>query len=111
MSHFFFDSSALTKRYILEQGTGWVRSLTSPGVGHTIFIAQITPLEIISALNRRVRDGCLSASHAHAIRIVLDRYTDQHYVVIDFNDQVAAHAEDWLEKHPLRAYESFQLAW
>jgi uncharacterized protein len=110
MTQYFLDTSALTKRYILEKGTSWVRSLTTPNVGNTTFIAQITSVEITSGLNRRVREGHLSASHAHAIRFVLDRYADKHYVVIAFTDQVASRAKDLLEKHPLRAYDSVQLA-
>lgn len=27
MSHFYFDSSALVKRYVVETGTSWVNSL------------------------------------------------------------------------------------
>jgi len=40
--HYFLDSSALIKRYITEQGTGWVRSITPPSTGNTIIIAQVT---------------------------------------------------------------------
>lgn len=110
MSYYFLDSSALTKRYILEVGTRWVRSLTSPTTGNTVFIAHVTTVEITSALSRLAREGRLSTTHAHGIRMVLDRYARHHYVVIDFKDQIALRAEDLLEKYPLRAYDSVQLA-
>ncbi|MBN1310871.1 MAG: type II toxin-antitoxin system VapC family toxin [Anaerolineae bacterium] len=64
----------------------------------------------ICGLNRRAREGHLSAAHAHAIRQVLDRYADIHYIGIGFSHQIAARAKDLLEKHSLRAYDSVQLA-
>lgn len=110
MTHYFLDSSALIKRYIPEPGTHWVRSVTTPGSGHTVIIAHLTPIEIVSGLNRRVREGHLSVAHAHAIRQVLDRYADVQYVGIGFTHRIAARAKDLLEKHSLRAYDSIQLA-
>jgi predicted nucleic acid-binding protein len=110
MTHYFLDSSALIKRYIPEPGTHWVRTSTAPGSGHTVFIAHITPIEMVSGLNRRAREGHLSSAHAYAIRQVLDRYADSQYVGIGFNHQIAARAKDLLERHALRAYDSVQLA-
>lgn len=110
MTHYFLDSSALVKRYIPEQGTGWVRSITAPGAGNTIFIAHITPIEIVSGVNRRAREGHLSFAHAHAIRQVIDRFASQRSIGVSLTDQIGARAKDLLEKHPLRAYDSVQLA-
>jgi uncharacterized protein len=110
VTHYFLDSSALIKRYLPEQGTRWVRSITASGAGNNLFIASITPIEMVSGLARRAREGFLSAAYAHAIRQVLDRYANQHYVGIGLTDQVAIRAKDLLEKHPLRAYDSVQLA-
>jgi len=39
VSTYFFDTSALIKRYVVEQGTDWVRSIVAPQAGHTILIA------------------------------------------------------------------------
>jgi len=109
VTHYFLDSSALIKRYIPEQGTRWIRSITSPSA-NIIFISHITTIEIVSGLNRRVRAGYLSAHHAQAICRVLDNYVSQQYVGISLTHQVAARAKDLLENHPLRAYDSIQLA-
>lgn len=49
VSLYFFDSSALIKRYIAETGTPWIMALTAPAAGHGVLIARITWVEIISA--------------------------------------------------------------
>ena len=41
MGAYYFDSSALVKRYAAETGSLWVRSLTDPEAGHNIFTAQL----------------------------------------------------------------------
>ena len=57
MSAFFFDSSALAKRYAPEVGSGWVISLTDAASDHDILLAEITLVEV-AALYRR--PNCLS---------------------------------------------------
>jgi uncharacterized protein len=53
MGAFYFDSSALVKRYAHETGTLWVRSLTDPQAGHDIFTAYITGIEVVAAIARK----------------------------------------------------------
>lgn len=110
MSHYFIDSSALIKRYYPESGTVWLRSITAQSVGNTIFIACIAPVEVVSGLSRRTREGYLLPAHAHAIRELLDRHIGRQYVTVGLDDGIVALAEDLLEKHPLRAYDAVQLA-
>jgi len=57
---YFFDSSTLVKRYVYETGTAWVLSVTDPTVGHSIYVARITGVEVVSALTRQTRSGALS---------------------------------------------------
>lgn len=75
MSHYFFDSSALVKRYIPEIGTTWVRSIVAPTSGNTVIIAHITSVEVVSAVMRRSRDGSVPVRTAQVIRIhILNKY-------------------------------------
>jgi uncharacterized protein len=37
MSDYFFDSSALVKRYLAELGTAWVRGLVDPTARNSIW--------------------------------------------------------------------------
>ena len=43
MADYYFDSSALVKRYVNEIGSPWVCGLFDPSLGHEAFIAAITP--------------------------------------------------------------------
>lgn len=110
MTSYFLDSSALVKRYVTEQGTQWIRKISSPGIGHTIFIAQITPAEMVSALMRRKREGNLDPRTAHAARLYIDRHTVREYQVIRLSDTIVKRAEDLLEKYSLRGADALQLA-
>ena len=53
MALYFFDSSALVKRYVHERGSVWVRDTTASPRGHLIHISLLTVAEIASALARR----------------------------------------------------------
>jgi predicted nucleic acid-binding protein len=110
MTHYFLDSSALVKRYIVEVGTSWIRSVTLPSVGNSIIIAHITQVEVVSGAMRRKREGTITARTARATRILVDRHASRVYRVIGLTGQIVQHAEDLLEAHSLRAYDSIQLA-
>jgi hypothetical protein len=60
VTSYFFDSSALIKRYVREAGSPWVISLLDPLAGHQIYVASITGVEVVSALVRQGRGGLLS---------------------------------------------------
>ena len=50
MASYFFDTSALVKRYISEHGSAWVVSTCHRDAGHAILIGRVTSVELISAL-------------------------------------------------------------
>ncbi len=110
MTHYFFDSSALIKRYIPEQGTRWVRSLMIQTAANVCYIAHITPVEIVSALARRRREGYLSEKHARAIRVIVTQHAKKQYVGVNLSGPAIRRAMDLLEAFPLRAYDAIQLA-
>ncbi|MBZ0282867.1 MAG: type II toxin-antitoxin system VapC family toxin [Anaerolineae bacterium] len=110
MNHYFFDSSALVKRYVLETGTNWVRSITDLRAGNSILIAQITPAEIVSGVSRRKRAGQLSQRTAHAVRLIIDRHANREYMTIGMTKAIVYRAENLLEAHTLKAYDAVQLS-
>ena len=61
MTVYFMDSSAISKRYMTEIGSVWVRSLAAPAAGHVIVIAQLALVEVSSALARKQRLAQISA--------------------------------------------------
>jgi len=72
---FYFDSSALVKRYLTEMGSAWVIALTTPPAGHTLIIVEITRVEVAAALaarhrasggiSRKERDDAVNLLHQH----------------------------------------------
>ncbi len=109
MTYFFFDSSALIKRYVTEKGTSWVREI-STNPENRVFVAQITAVEIVSALARRNREGGILPRTAQAARLLVDRHFEREYRVLKLSDQIIKRAEDLLSVYPLRAYDAVQLA-
>ena len=59
---------------------------------------------------RRVRNGEIPARTAHALRLRVGRHVSREYMVIYLGAHVIERAQDLLEKHTLRAYDSVQLA-
>lgn len=110
MTVYFFDSSALVKRYVTETGTTWVRSITLSSANNVIFIAQIAPVETVSAFSRRIRDGSMKPRTAQAARQFLNRHTAREYEVINLGDSIIRRAQDLLERHTLRGLDAIQLA-
>jgi uncharacterized protein len=61
---YFFDTSALVKRYVAEVGTDWVQTITDPKAQHKIYIAEITGVEVMAAIARRVLTKSISRTDA-----------------------------------------------
>jgi predicted nucleic acid-binding protein len=110
MTSYFFDSSALAKRYTQEIGTVWVQSITTGSSGNTIVVASITSVEMMSAIMRQRRDGKIKPRIAKTIRLLIDRHMTREYISMSMSDPIVQGAKDLLEQHPLRAYDAVQLA-
>jgi predicted nucleic acid-binding protein len=110
VSDYFFDSSALLKRYMNEQGSARVLALTARRARNTIFIAQITPVEVISGVARQHRTGQLPAAGVQRARRLFDRHIWHEYKIVALTDAIVAHAKDLVGVYPLRAYDAVQLA-
>lgn len=112
MAIYFFDSSGLVKRYVAETGTAWTQGLTDPSAGHGIYIAQITGVEVIAAINRRAAGGTPSISGADAAKAIAEFRLDyaSQYNALEITDQIIAAAMTFAETYVLRAYDAVQLA-
>lgn len=102
----YFDSSALVKRYVQEEGSGRVRRLLRVGVAVT---ARLSLVEIVSALARRAREGDLPASHLKRIAGEI-RSDAERLVLVELTEAVAERARDLLLVRPLRAADALHLA-
>lgn len=114
MPVYFFDTSALVKRYVQEEGTTWVRAITDSTAQNIIYISEITGVEVMAAITKRMRttikDGGISESAGNlAIKDFRDDFA-VHYMVIELTSDVISKAMDLTESYPLRAYDAMQLA-
>jgi predicted nucleic acid-binding protein len=110
MATYFFDSSALAKRYVTETGTAWVQSLTDPALGNGVYVARITLVELVSAISRRKRNGDLTPAAAAAALSDVRADFASDYQVIEVTAALITQAEALAEKHALRGYDAVQLA-
>ncbi len=106
----FFDTSGLAKRYIVEVGSAWVKNICSPLSGNNIFIAEITVLEITSAIVRRRRGGSLTTADAQAALAQFDVDLTNVYFVSEVVSTRLAEARRFAEIYGLRSLDAIQLA-
>lgn len=107
---YFLDTSALVKRYVPEIGSEWILSITDPATDNDLTISQITWVEVHSAFARRLRDGSLSAERFGLIVQKVREDFENEYRVIDIDQTLIETAGELVMQHPLRAYDSVQLA-
>lgn len=127
MTVYFFDSSALYKRYVYEPGSGWVRARCSKrGDENIVIISQIARIEIIAALYRMGRltgqqpalvDAAVAEFEQHLARSRPSRKRiDRPYRIIPLTESIVEMASALRRKyrdltpHPLRTLDALQLA-
>jgi len=110
MVAYYLESSALVKRYVVETGTAWVRSLSASASGNTLFIAQIAGAEVVAAITLRARRGTSTSSDAAAAITNFRRDFALGYYAMPISLAVIGRAMDLTEKHGLRGYDAVQLA-
>ena len=110
MADYYFDSSALVKRYISETGSTWVCGLFDPGLKHEAFIAAITPVEIVAAITRRARGKTIAQVDALAACTQLRADLQTGYQVVELTDALLTRAMSLAETYALRGYDAVQLA-
>ena len=110
MALYFFDSSALVKRYVHERGSGWVRDTTASPHGHLIHISLLTVAEIASALARRQREGSLTASERDRLFGAFLVDCARSYLLLRVEEDVIQHAISLVNHYPLRTADAIQLS-
>ena len=103
----FFDSSAFAKRYVEEPGSQAVDTLCTAATELAVSIVCIP--EIISALNRRVRERSLSARQYEMVKESLsDDIRD--VLIVNLTPQVITTCTTILEASPARAMDTLHIA-
>jgi predicted nucleic acid-binding protein len=110
VADFFFDTSALVKRFSQETGTAWVIDLIRPASGHIIYLATIASVEVVSAITRRTRGGHITTAAAKKALTRFHRSFLRRYVVVEINPPLISRATTLAETYALRGYDAVQLA-
>jgi len=110
MAIYYFDSSAAVKKYVAEQGTSWILSLVKPSAKNIIYLAQITGVEVVSAISRRYRNGGLTQNAAQKSIARFKRDFQNRLRMLRLTDNVITDAMNFSETHGLRGYDAVQLA-
>ena len=110
MSAYYFDSSALVKRYVAEMGTAWVTGLMDPAAGNLLHAARLAGVEVVSAFARRLRSGSLSAGHAAAALTRFRADFRRRFLIVAIRSALVNQVMRLAERHFLRAYDAVQLA-
>ncbi len=103
----FFDSSAFAKRYVEEPGSQVVDSLCQEATEVALSVLCIP--EIISALNRRVRERLLTEREYREVKQYLSQDI-RDAVIVNLVPQVVSTCTKILETHPVRAADALQIA-
>ena len=103
----YFDSSALVKRYMREEGTEFVETLCENE--RLIATSKLTYPEILSALARKRRSKEISDREYEAIfQKFLNDWAG--ITVLEFHDEIFAQLKRLIEVHSLRAADAVHLA-
>jgi hypothetical protein len=103
----YFDTSALVKRYVNEAGRREV--LLQLLRKHECVVSAVLPVELRSALRRRVADGTLEAARVPEIlkRVSADR---AYWTLVEVGTEVLSAAENLVAIHPLRTLDAIHVA-
>jgi predicted nucleic acid-binding protein len=106
----YVDTSALVKRYVVEVGSAWVRRLLAHPAQYVIYTSALSQVEVISALQRRVREGSLAEAQAQRLAYRVTVHFAQRYQVVALTQVIVDQACVGLQTHPLRAADAVHLA-
>jgi predicted nucleic acid-binding protein len=110
MPALYVDTSALVKRYVSEVGTIWVRHALARPVRQRIYTAVLAQPEVLSALQRKVRERTLPAAEAQRLARRVQRHFARHYRLVAITPARVIQANTLVQAHPLRAYDALHLA-
>jgi predicted nucleic acid-binding protein len=106
----YADTSALVKRYVGEVGTIWVRRALARPVRQSIYTALLAQPEVLSALQRKVREGTLAAAEAQRLARRVQRHFASRYRLVAITPARVTQANALIQAYPLRAYDALHLA-
>ncbi len=111
MTDYFFDSSALVKRYLTEPGTTWVLAITNPPSTDSVFLVEISMAEVAAAIAARQRAprGFSVAERDQVVGRFLQDCA-QRFLIVEWDRSILDLAVTLTQRYRLRGYDAVQLA-
>lgn len=110
MANYYFDTSAMLKIYIEEDGTDRVLTLIDEDRDNRLFILELTLLDARSAIGIRERMGRISTDTANGALAQIDRDRTSLFTIQSISAPVMNEASRLIDNHPLRSLDALQLA-
>lgn len=107
---YFFDSSAIVKRYIAEKGSAWVKEIVKGQPPKNLYLSLVTGAEATAAFAKRHRREDISTEDYNTARSVFLRHFRRQYTLLRVTKDVIQRAMDLIHAHPLRGFDAVQLA-
>jgi len=104
---FFFDTSALVKRYVAEIGSEKVDDLLT--TASQVIVSPITKIEIYSTICRLKSENALSTEDYSRLHKAI-QYDFRFFNVVSLNQEIESQSIYLVEKYHLRTLDSVQLA-
>lgn len=111
-SIFYFDASALVKRYKDEKGSEAVNKIFEfhDRIESLLFTARLTIVEIGSVGMRLQRNGVISLDEAHNMYYTFQMESKSQLIFLDVNSQIETNAINIMSQNPLKASDAIQLS-
>lgn len=106
---FFFDTSALIKRYLHEKGSARVRRLLQTD-GASFYQTFLTPVELTSAFYRQHREGQIASEELSLLLRSYAVHSHGEYLLVPYSESLPDLAVALISRRPLRALDAIQLA-
>jgi predicted nucleic acid-binding protein len=106
---YYFDTSALVKRYHLEQGSERMDQLFADPTA-TLLTANITLAELTSALDRKRQDGVLTQETLNYVLAAVSCDLHEDFWLIELDRAHVLLSQELILRHHLRTLDALHLA-
>lgn len=110
MATYFLDTSAIVKRYILEQGQSLLLDICDPEKGHDLYISQAAIVEVVATFCRKKREKIVTADQRDELINLFREDAGEEYGIKAVTTALYIVAGNLCRVHQLRAYDAVQLA-
>ena len=104
---YYFDTSALIKSYIEEEGSDKVKSIIDSAT--EIFVSSITSLECNSTIRRLLLEKSITETSYNLLRKKIEQ-DFQDFRIIPLTTRIEHLAKDYIHQFQLKTLDSIQLA-